>query len=243
MKAIILCAGFGSRMGVFTQNLPKPMLPLGNRPMLEHCILNLKAAGVTEIGINVHYLADSITDYFKDGSQFGVHIHYVYEAAPTGTAGGVRSLQSFLKGCDHFFVLYGDIFTNYDFKKQLSEHAANSNATATIVLHKRQHSNSYILMNKHQLITQFVERPSPEERDSLLASSDEYWVNSGLYLFKSNVLELIPPFGVCDFPKDIFPQLVRDKALFGIPLTADRVAVDTPEKYDLAQKIMSSWYE
>src|SRR5437763_9158040 len=101
MKAVILCAGLGTRLGALTSNSPKVMLPIGGKPLLEHHIRLLARQGITEICVNVHYLPRVITDYFGDGSQFGVRLHYSLETKILGTAGGVKRFAPIL--CDEPF--------------------------------------------------------------------------------------------------------------------------------------------
>ena len=113
MKAVILAAGKGERLGNITQRIPKPMIPINGKPILEYNIELCKKNGIDEIFINLHHLPHKIKKYFGDGSRFGVRIKYKYEAEILGTAGGVKNFQEDL-GTDPFFVLYGDNLIDMD---------------------------------------------------------------------------------------------------------------------------------
>src|SRR5262245_18634803 len=104
--AIILAAGFGTRMKEYTRHTPKPMLPFAQRPMIEYTIRQLKACGITYIGLNLHYLPEKITDHFGNGRHLGVNLAYVYEDAPSGTAGGVKRLADFCQSASDILVIY-----------------------------------------------------------------------------------------------------------------------------------------
>ena len=107
---------FGTRLTDLTKNCPKPMLKINNIPILEYLIRSLVQDGIKDIGINLHYLAEQITDYFQNGKKFNCNITYQYEQKPTGTAGGMKCLQNFLHDAKNILVIYGDIFTNTSFK-------------------------------------------------------------------------------------------------------------------------------
>ena len=112
-QAVILCAGLGTRLRPYTDTMPKPMIPILGKPMLEWHIMQFKKYGVQEFFINLHYLPDVITDYFGDGSRWGVKIHYHFEPEILGTAGGVKSFEKMLD--DSFFLIYGDTFSLVDY--------------------------------------------------------------------------------------------------------------------------------
>lgn len=231
-KALILCAGFGSRMKELTKDCPKPMLKINDKPILEHTLLNLKKAGITEVAINVHYLKDRIMNYFNDGKKWGMNITYLVEDIPTGTAGPVKKLSDYFCHSESFLVLYGDIITDEDFNVLLNAQRLN-NGIGTIYLHRRMQSNSVVEIDENNCIKSFFERPTEAERQNIDLSKG-IWVNSGLYCFKPEILNYIPKDKFCDFPKDIFPILVKERKLFGQPLTSYRCAIDTIERFEEA---------
>ncbi|MBN1531200.1 MAG: nucleotidyltransferase family protein [Spirochaetes bacterium] len=229
--AMILCAGYGTRMKEFTRDVPKPMLPIAGRPMLEYTIRSLAAQGVTRAVINLHYLPEAITSYFKDGRELGIEIVYSYETEPLGTAGAVKNAEHILKNEDDFLVLYGDVFCTQDYRSLYSFHAGRKNATATIIMHERERSNSIVEVDESGMVETFIERPSSEP-----AERRQKWVNSGLYCFKRKILDYIEKVAFFDFPKDIFPYLIRKSELYGFALQGYRCSVDSPERYTQLQK-------
>lgn len=225
-SAMILCAGFGTRLKEYTKNTPKPMLKLSGKPMLEYTISHLSGLGIKNIVINLHYLAEQITSYFGDGEKWGVKISYSYEEEPLGTAGAVKKVENILGQSENFFVLYGDVFCTENYAEMLNFHISNKEGLASIVLHERTSSNSVVEMDANRLITRFIERPQSEVKDKR-----QNWVNSGLYCFNKEILEYIPENIEYDFPKEVFQELVSQKKLYGYPLSGYRCAVDSPERY------------
>lgn len=229
-QAMILCAGFGTRLNELTKNTPKPMLKVGEKPILEHTINQLKKAGITKIIINLHYLADQITSYFRDGRDFGVAITYSYEEQPLGTSGAIKNVENLFSSSKNFLVIYGDVFTNLNYAEFLDFHKAKEKAIASIIVHERAKSNSVVEIDNNNKVVKFLERPS----EDLLKLKTQNWVNSGIYCFNRNVLELIPE-GFSDFPKDIFPKIMEREGLYALPINAYRCAVDSPERYSMLQ--------
>lgn len=226
-KAVILAAGFGTRMKEYTKDLPKPMLPLNGRPMIEYTIRQMAAHGIKDIAMNLHYHADKISGYFGDGENFGVNITYLYEDAPSGTAGGVKKLSSFCSDADNLLVIYGDIITDLNYSEFFSDHLKHQ-GLATICVHKRKTSNSIIAFDSSHKITSFIERPDDA---TLNMYKDGIWVNSAIYCFKPEILKFIKNEGVQDFPKDVFPLLIPRNELYAYELSAKRFAIDSEEKY------------
>ena len=226
-KAIILAAGFGTRMKEYTKDLPKPMLPLAGKPMIEYTIRQMAAHGITDIAMNLHYHANKISDYFSDGKKLGVNITYIHEDTPSGTAGGVKKLASFFQNAENIVVIYGDIITDLNYSEFISAHKFH-NALATICVHNRLKSNSIIVFDDSKKITSFIERPSEEV---LKKYTNGIWVNSAIYCFKPEILNNIQEGGVQDFPKDVFPELISKDELYAYELKAKRYAIDSEEKY------------
>lgn len=122
MKAIVLCAGMGTRLGQLTFETPKPLLPLHGHPLLAYTISHLARQGFRDIGVNLHYLPRKIVEFLGDGSRFGVSIHYSFEGSLMGTAGALKLFEPFLAGVDEFLVQYGDILTDQDFRAMVAFH-------------------------------------------------------------------------------------------------------------------------
>ncbi len=231
MRAMVLSAGYGTRLGDLTREMPKPMLPLEGRPILEWILAHLRAHGFGEIAINLHFRPELIREYFGDGRAFGVALTYSDEARLLGTAGGVKRMESFLRGSNPFLAQYGDIVTDQDFTAMLRFHR-EKDALATLLLHQRAKSNSVVTLDAANRIVSFLERPSEEARRGVTS----HWVNSGICLCHPEMLDHIPPETPCDLPRDIFPKLVAGGRLFGFPLTGYRCAIDSPERLEEARR-------
>lgn len=225
MKAMVLCAGFGTRLGELTREIPKPMLALNGNPMLAYILANLKRHGFNRIVINLHFKPEMIREFFKDGSQSGVQLTYSHETELLGTAGGLKKVQSFFDGEPAFLVHYGDIVTDQDFSAMWRFHQ-DRKASATLLLHQRKGSNSVVTLDNENRIIGFLERPTEEIRQGHASP----WVNSGVCICTPEVFDLIPPGTPCDLPRDIFTKLVATRRLFGFPLTGYRNAVDSHER-------------
>jgi len=225
MRAMVLSAGYGTRLGDLTQETPKPMLRLQERPMLEYIICHLVRHGFNQIAINLHFMSDAIQDYFGDGSHFGVELVYSYESELLGTAGGVKKMADFLGAEGAFIVHYGDVLTDQDFTAMLHFHRKR-NALATLLLHQRAHSNSVVRLDEEGRIIGFLERPTEEARRGVQSP----WVNSGICICDPQLLDEIPPDVACDLPRDIFPKLIDSGRLYGFPLSGYRCAVDSPNR-------------
>lgn len=230
MKAMVLAAGTGSRMGGLTRDLPKPMLPVQGRPILEHILRNLARHGFREIILNLHHHPRCIQEHFGDGGDFGVAITYIEEPRLLGTAGSARNAAALLHGPDPFLLHYGDVLTDQDFTAMLRAHRERG-ALATLLLHRRAGSNSVVVVDPAYRVRRLLERPTEAER----AGVDSPWVNSGVYLLDPGVLQRIAPEPPQDFPRDVFPALVGEGSVFGFPLSGYRCAIDTPDRLEQAQ--------
>lgn len=231
MKAIILCAGYGTRLGDLTRETPKPMLPINGKPLLEYILLNCKANGFTDIAINLHFKPEIITSYFGDGSQFGLSINYYYEEELLGTAGSILSMSEFVDNTDTFLVHYGDILTDQSFKSMYEFHSSKHDAAATLLVHTRQNSNSIILTNNNNRIIDFVERPTDDERRRLTSSL----VNSGIVLFNKTIYSYIDK-EAHDLPKDVYAKVFSKANLYAYKLESFRCAIDSPQRLQLAEE-------
>lgn len=225
MKAMVLCAGYGTRLGELTASTPKPMLQLGDRPLIGHIIGNLAAHGFDQIAINLHFRPEVVTSYLGDGSRFAVELTYSYEHELLGTAGGVGKMADFLRGAQPFLVHYGDVITDQDLSAMLRFHQQHD-AQATLLMHQRPGSNSIVRLDDQRRVIDFRERPSPAQRQGITSP----WVNSGICLCSSIVLDTLPAQLPADLPRDVFPALVAGGRFFGFALTGYRCAVDSSQR-------------
>lgn len=209
MKAVILAGGAGTRLQPLTTELPKPMVSLLGRPVLEHILLLLRRHQVTEAAVTLHYRPEAITGYFGDGSAWGMRLHYFYEDTPLGTAGGVRACRDFL-GQEDFLVISGDCVSDFDLTDCYRLHRQRQ-AEATLLLHRVAEPLEYGLVRTDQegRVLAFVEKPGWGQ-----VFTDQ--VNTGIYLLSPSVLDLVPEGEPFDFSKNLFPELLRQKrALYG----------------------------
>lgn len=231
MKAMILAAGYGTRLGDLTREVPKPMLEIEGRPILEYAVRNLRAHGFDDLMVNLHFRPDAIRDYFGDGSRFGVRIAYSYEPALLGTAGGLKNVESFFAGVDDFLVHYGDIVTDEDFSSMLHFHKKRR-AVATLLVHERPRSNSVLTLAADGRIERFLERPDEDARRGI----ESNWVHSGVCIASRALLDRIPPGVVADLPRDVYVPLVREGApIYAWPLSGYRCAIDSAQRLEEAR--------
>jgi NDP-sugar pyrophosphorylase family protein len=225
MKALILAAGKGTRLKELTADKPKPMIEIGGEPLLAHHVRRLRAAGVREIAINLHHAPSVITDYFGDGSRYGVQIEYSYEPELLGTAGAAKKLQAFLD--EPFFVIYGDVFNNVDLDALAAFHAegkesARADTALTMSLYRVPNPTEcgLVEITPGGRVTRFVEKPPPAEVFTDLA-------NAGLLVCDASVLAYVPPTAVYDFGRDLIPELLaQEVAVFGKPVTDAEHVID-----------------
>ena len=230
MKAVVLCAGYGTRLGSLTRETPKPLLPLQGRPLLEYTLAHLHRCGVGQVGINLHFEAEQVRRALGDGGRFGLRIEYRHEPTLLGTAGGVRGFADWLGEEEPFLVLYGDILTDHDLGALARAHQ-DYGGVATLLLHQRPGSNSLVRREADGRISGFVERPTDAERQA----HPFPWVNSGIHVLHPSVLRRLPAGEARDFPRHVFPSLVEEGSLFGHPLDGYRCAIDSPERYRQAE--------
>lgn len=231
---MVLCAGYGTRLGKLTSEIPKPMLPLRGQPILAHIISHLQKHGFDQIGINLHFMPEAIRNHFGDGTKWNVKLNYSVEPQLLGTAGGVKNMETFLRSNEAFLVHYGDILTDQDFSAMLHFHQQRQ-ALVTLLVHERARSNSVIVMNRENHIVKFLERPSDEERRGV----ESPWVNSGICICAPELFDYIPAPGPADLPRDVFPKLIEGGRIFGFPLSGYRCAIDSPDRLTEAENALA----
>ena len=233
MKAMILAAGEGTRLRPLTEHCPKPMLPVGGRPILEYLLELLRAHGVREVAINLHYRPEAVTSHFGDGSRLSMKIVYSHEKELLGTAGALRRMAPFLN--DTFFVLCGDLLTDADFTS-LAEFHRWRGAVATAALHRVEEPGRAGLVDAAPdgRIFRFEEKPPRSHRSTNLACA-------GIYVFEPSVLAEIPEGRPSDLGHDLFPCLIeRGLPVYGLEGVGQVLDVGSPERYALAQVMLPS---
>jgi NDP-sugar pyrophosphorylase family protein len=234
MKAMVLCAGFGTRLGDLTRELPKPLLPLNGQPLLAYLLGHLKSQGFHEVAINLHFLPHLIREHFSDGSRWNMNFSYSHEETLLGTAGGVKKMAGGFRDEPAFLVQYGDVLTDQDFNR-LAQFHFEKNALATLLVHQRAKSNSVVSLDPSGRVIGFLERPTDEARRGVVSP----WVNSGICICSPEILAYIPPEKPCDLPRDVFAPLVGTGRLFGFPLLGFRCAIDSAERLAEARRAVS----
>ncbi|HLI01363.1 MAG TPA: sugar phosphate nucleotidyltransferase, partial [Acidimicrobiales bacterium] len=224
VKAVIMAGGEGVRLRPLTSTRPKPMLPVGNRPILEHVIRLLAAHGFRDIVVTVAYRADAVRTYFGDGGELDVRLSYVTEETPLGTAGSVRNARDFLD--EPFLVISGDVLTDFDLGRLADLHRQRG-AEATVALQARDDPLDFgmVITAPDGAVQRFVEKPSWGQ---VLSDS----VNTGIYVIDPSVFDAIPAGRAVDFAGEVFPGLVAaGRRVYGCVLDGYWEDIGTLEAY------------
>lgn len=221
MKAVILAGGKGTRLAPYTQILPKPLMPIGDMPILEVLLRQLRRAGVNEVVLTVGHLAELLRAFFNDGSSLGLKIHYSYEEQPLGTAGPI-ALVSGLD--DTFLVTNGDVLTTLDIAA-LVDHHRLSGGIATIAVQRRKVKIDLgvVESNGDGCIEGYVEKPS-----------FDYTVSMGIYVFEPEILSYIPANQYLDFPDLVIQLLAAGEKVVGYPFEGYWKDLGRPDDYQEA---------
>ncbi len=239
MRAMILAAGLGTRLRPLTEGIPKQMLPLDGKPLLEYTIKLLSRHGITDIIINLYHCPEAIINYFGLGTRWGVKITYELERQLWGTAGSVKKMVWYLRD-EPFLVMYGDNLNACDLTRLSQFHQSHCSndlsrsygpGLGTIALHYREDptTSGIVQLDENQRIVRFVEKPQKDQVFSHL-------VNAGIYILEPEVLDYIPAEQFYDFGRDLFPHLLAEgQTLYGYVMSEYILGVDTLESYRQAQ--------
>ncbi|MFC2066148.1 sugar phosphate nucleotidyltransferase [Chloroflexota bacterium] len=224
LKAVILVGGPGTRLQPLTHYTPKSMVPVLNKPFLEHTIAYLKKYGIENIILTLSYLPGAIDNYFGDGSKFGVQLTYYVENEPLGTAGAIKNAEQHLNST--FVVLNGDVFTDLDIIDMLALHHRKG-AKATIALSRVDNPCAFgvVETDTDKRVQRFIEKPSPD-----CVTSN--WINAGIYILEPEVLKLVPANSHYMFENGLFPRLLElNEPVYSYPFNGYWLDMGTPEKY------------
>ncbi|MBE9593581.1 MAG: NTP transferase domain-containing protein [Proteobacteria bacterium] len=230
MKAVILAGGKGTRLKPYTTVFPKPLMPIGDKPILEIVVKQLKSYGFDEIIITVGHLAELIMTFFGDGGKFGVKIKYSREDKPLGTAGGLGLIKNELN--ETFLMMNGDVLTTLDFSDLVSYHKRNG-AIATIGLKKRDVKIDFgvVELDNDNSIVGYTEKPKID-----------YLVSMGVYVFDPRVLEYIRPNEYLDFP-DLIKELISNgETVKGYVYDGYWLDIGRPDDYERANREIEEIY-
>jgi len=234
MKAVVMAGGEGTRLRPLTVNYPKPLVPICNKPIMEHILTLLKRHGITDVVATVHYLADEIQSHFGDGSDFEMNIAYSTETTPLGTAGSVKQAESLLDG-ERFLIISGDSLTDCDLQKAIDFHIQKQ-SLATLILYRVPSPLEFgvVITDEEGRIQRFLEKPSWSE-----VFSDT--VNTGIYIIEPEILDMIEPDKFCDWSQDVFPLLLEQgKPLYGYVMEEYWTDVGSLAQYREAQEHLLS---
>lgn len=223
-RVVVMAGGVGKRLRPLTANTPKPMLRLGDKPILEHVLEQMVAAGFTRFTFTVNYLAEQIEQHFGDGSRWGAEIEYVREPRPLGTAGALGLLKR--PGAEPFLVLNGDILTKVDFPALIDFHRAEK-GLATICVKRHEILVPYgVVEHAGRRLTGFVEKPT-----------QRFLVNAGIYVVDPRALSFLPKRRACDMPE--FLERIRKHRSDGVacfPIQEYWLDIGGPQEFRRAEK-------
>ena len=225
MRAVVLVGGFGTRLRPLTSDLPKQMLPIVDRPMIEHVVGHLAAHGVEEVVLSLGFLPDAFLDAYPDGLCAGIPLHYAVEPEPLDTAGAIRFAVEDAGIHEAFLVLNGDVLTDLAVDELIGFHRA-SGAEATVSLTPVDDPSRYgvVPTDADGRVTGFVEKPPA-------GAAPCNWINAGTYVFEPSVIDRIEPGRRVSVERQVFPAMADEGVLYGLRSEAYWVDTGTPETY------------
>jgi NDP-sugar pyrophosphorylase family protein len=226
MRAVVLAGGKGTRLAPYTTILPKPLMPIGDIPILEVLLRQMKRGGISHVVLTVGHLAPLLRAYFGDGAQWELDITYSQEHIPLGTAGPIGLIQGLDKT---FLVTNGDVLTSLDIKKLVAFHKSKG-GIATIAAHRRQVriDLGVIRMDDNETVSGYTEKPT-----------NDYTVSMGMYVFEPRVLEYIPVGDYLDFPDLILKLLASGEKVSGYIFDGYWMDLGRPDDYIQANEDFS----
>jgi mannose-1-phosphate guanylyltransferase len=222
MQAVILVGGEGTRLRPLTSTVPKPVVPLVDRPFIAYMLEWLARHGVDDVVMSCGFLATAVRNVLGDGSQYGLRLRFMEEPEPRGTAGALKYAEDFLD--ERFLMLNGDVLTDIDLTAQIAQHDATG-AVGTLALVPVADPTAYGLVRLHedQSVKEFVEKPSADQIDTKL-------ISAGAYVLERAVLDLIEADRNVSIEREVWPQLVGE-GLYGYAAEAYWLDIGTPERY------------
>jgi mannose-1-phosphate guanylyltransferase len=223
LQALILAGGEGTRLRPLTSTIPKPVVPLVDRPFISYMLEWLRGHGVDDVILSCGFMAGAVRRVLGDGSALGIRLRYLEEPQPLGTGGAVKFAQEWLD--ERFLVLNGDVLSDIDLSEQLRQHE-RTGARATLALIPVEDPSAYGLVRLRDdlSVTEFLEKPSPDEIDSNL-------ISAGAYVLEREVLEMMPAAGTnVSIEREVFPALIEN-GLFGYTASGYFLDIGTPSRY------------
>jgi mannose-1-phosphate guanylyltransferase len=222
MQAVILVGGEGTRLRPLTSTVPKPVVPLVDRPFIAYMLEWVARHGVDDVVMSCGFLATAVRNVLGDGSHYGLKLRFIEEPEPRGTAGALKYAEDLLD--ERFLMLNGDVLTDLDLGAQIAQHDATG-AVGTLALVPVADPTAYglVRLNDDQSVKEFVEKPSADQIDTKL-------ISAGAYVLERAVLDLIPPDRNVSIEREVWPQLVGE-GLYGFAAEAYWLDIGTPERY------------
>src|ERR687893_415258 len=222
MQALILAGGEGTRLRPLTSTVPKPVVPLVDRPFIRFMLDWLHAHGVDDVVMSCGHLASGVRNVLGDGTAFGINLRYVEEPRPLGTGGALKFAEPLLD--DRFLMLNGDVLTDMDITAQIALHEQRG-ARATLALTPVEDPSAYGLVRTHDdgEVTGFVEKPAPDQIDT-------HNISAGIYVLERTVLDLLAPDEPASIERDVFPRLVGS-GLYAYVGDGYWLDIGTPQRY------------
>lgn len=228
-KAVILAGGKGIKMRPLTYEIPKTMIPVKGKPIMEYAVDSLRNSGIKDLVVLVGHLGEKVKEHFGDGSRFGVKIKYVKEKETAGTAGALRQVEKEV-GIEPFILFYGDVLIELNYHDFIDFHISHS-GLVTVALTSVAKPYEYGAVKLHgENVVDFIEKPEKGTRSSHL-------VSSGVYVVEPEIFDFIPKKSPVSFEKDVLPKLVNKKKVLGYPFEGKWFDISTPEVYDQALKV------
>jgi mannose-1-phosphate guanylyltransferase len=222
MQAVILVGGEGTRLRPLTSTVPKPVVPLVDRPFISFMLEWLKAHGIDDVIMSCGFLATSVRNVLGDGSELGIRLRFVEEPDPRGTAGALKYAESLLD--ERFLMLNGDVLTDIDLSAQIAQHEATG-ATATLALVPVADPTNYGLVhvNDDRSVRDFLEKPSPDAIDTNM-------ISAGAYVLERSILDLVPADRNVSIEREVWPRLVGN-GLYAFSSESYWLDIGTPDRY------------
>jgi NDP-mannose synthase len=229
MRAVILAGGLGMRLRPYTTILPKPLVPVGDRPILEHIILRLNACGVSSIDMCVGHLGELIRLYFSQQDKLPVELEmrWHWENEPLGTAGALRTVP----GLDETFIaMNGDVLTTLDYRQLIEYHREHDAMLTVATQAKRVNIDLGVIEIDHGVIVDYQEKPTLD-----------YKVSMGIYVYEPEALKYLPSEGPCQFPDLVLALLADGKRVAAFPSDAEWYDIGTIAEYERALRALETW--
>ena len=244
MKAIILAAGKGERLNPLTEKIPKAMIPINGKPLLEYILLLCKEHGIKDIAINTSYLSDKIKDYFGTGEKWGVNIKFSFESELLGTSGALNNFRDFFRN-EPFFVIYGDNITDVNLSEMMDQYNKSKPFSSIFLYHEKMADEKTtfgcVVIDDKKNVKKIIENLDKSSIEYLKNISEKFkFTNSGIYILDNKALDFIPN-GFSDFAKDIFPLLLeKDKKIVGYFENCYIREIGQMHRYEKAKKEIES---